>query len=239
MNQYLHVQAHRGASLEKRENSLESIQRAVEIGADSIEIDVHLLRDGTLIVFHDFFLPGSKKRQFICEQDLSEIRSLRAPTLSEVFELVKSIPSRLLWLDLEIKYLEGNPQSPEREKFVEAVLKNVSLSWDLNRTRFRSFDWKILKLFHETVSTFQTIPLLGREETDFSGALELQPEWIAPYFGTLNEKTISWAKRSGVKLMPYTVNSISEWKKLIDWGVQGITTDDPRGLLTFIGRGPY
>jgi glycerophosphoryl diester phosphodiesterase len=236
MNQYLHVQAHRGASLEKKENSLESVRRAVELGVDSIEIDIHLLRDGALIVFHDFFLPPSSAPKFICDQNLSAMRSFEAPTLTEVCELVKSLSSRLLWLDLEVKYLEGNPSSPEREKLVDSVLRTVSLSWELNRTRFRSFDWKILKLFHKTVSTFQTIPLLGRDDEDFSKVLELQPEWIAPYIGTLNDKTVSWAKRAGVKLMPYTVNSPSEWKKLTDWGVQGITTDDPRGLLKFLGR---
>ena len=236
MNQYLHVQAHRGASLEKKENSIESIQRAAELGVDSIEIDVHLLRDGMITVFHDFFLPGSANSQFICDQNTSTMRDFGAPTLPDVFECLKSMSSRLLWLDIEVKYLEGNPHSPEREKIVDSVLKAVSFNWELNRTRFRSFDWKLLKVFHKSVATFQTIPLLGRNENDFSKVLELQPEWIAPYFGTLNDKTVAWAKRAGVKLMPYTVNSPTDWKKIMDWGVQGVTTDDPRALLEFLGR---
>lgn len=238
MNQHLHVQAHRGASLEKRENSLESIERALEIGADSIEIDIHLLEDGNLIVFHDFFIsaPTGKKRP-VCEFNASEMQELGFPTLSEVFELLRKNPcSQLLWLDIEVKYLEKNAKTSTRQRVVDEVLRNVSLNWELSRTKFRSFDWNLLRLFHQMVPTFQTIPLIGKEEGDLKKALELQPEWLAPHVDLCTEKTISWAHGSGVKLMPYTVNSFSQWKKLAEWGIDGITTDDPRGLLQFLGR---
>ncbi|MFM8268817.1 MAG: glycerophosphodiester phosphodiesterase [Pseudomonadota bacterium] len=238
MNKHIHVQAHRGASLERRENSLESFQRALEIGADSIELDIHLLQDGMLTVYHDFYVPVSfKEKKFVCELQGKEMQTLGAPTLPEVFEQLKILgSSKLLWLDLEIKYLENNTQSPKREAIADAVLRAVSLHWELSRTRFRSFDWNILKVFQKSVPTFQTIPLVGKEESDLLKALELQPEWIAPHFSVINERVISWFHRSGVKLMPYTVNSLSEWKKLSDWGVDGITTDDPRGLLQFLGK---
>lgn len=238
MKRNLHVQAHRGASFEKRENSLESFQRALELGVDSIELDLHLLRDGTLVVYHDFFVPiSSSKKGFICEHSFSEMKNLGAPSLNEVLDLVRSISSSgLLWLDLEIKYLENNPHSPERSKLVDAVLKQVSLHWELTRTRFRSFDWSILRVFQKSISSLQTIPLLGKEREDFERAMELQPEWLAPNVEGLNDESIHLVHRSGMKLMPYTVNTSAQWQKLIDWGVDGITTDDPRGLLHFIGR---
>ena len=45
--------AHRGASAERPENTLVSFQRAMEIGVDSLELDVHLARDGVFVVAHD------------------------------------------------------------------------------------------------------------------------------------------------------------------------------------------
>lgn len=237
MNPNLHVQAHRGASIEKRENSLESIERALDLGADSIEIDIHLLKDGSLAVFHDFYLPSSGKPKFIGEMTSWEMKSLGAPELSQVFQLLKSkSSSKILWLDLEIKYSEKNPESPERVKLANSVLDCVSSNWKLSSTRFRSFDWKILKEFQKSISSIFTIPLLERGESDFSKVLDLQPEWIAPYFGDLNQEQITKAHQFGVKLMPYTVNDPSDWKKLSDWGVDGITTDNPQGLLRVLGR---
>lgn len=217
---------------------MESIQRAVELGADSIEIDIHLLKDETLSVFHDFHVPASTAPKFIGDLTVWEMKKIGAPTLLEVFGLLKSFPSsNLLWLDLELKYLEGHPSSPEREKLVEAVLDCVSMNWQLNRTKFRSFDWKILKCFQaKSVSSVQTIPLLGKTDGDFNEALKLQTEWLAPHVDMLDEKRVSWAHRLGLKIMPYTVNFPADWKKLAGWGVDGITTDDPEGLLQFLER---
>ena len=50
MKQHLHVQAHRGASLEAYENTVESISQAVELGAHSVECDIHLLKDHHCVV---------------------------------------------------------------------------------------------------------------------------------------------------------------------------------------------
>ena len=114
----IHVQAHRGACSEYVENTLPAFQRAVELRVDSIELDVHLTRDGVVVVYHDdeitpewcrdklgnpvpFSLP-------IWEMRLQEIRELRTridrrlltkrtlledekkiPTLEDVFKLVR------------------------------------------------------------------------------------------------------------------------------------------------------
>src|SRR5688500_10214347 len=49
---------HRGAPREQRENTLAGFRRALELGADGIELDVHATRDGTIIVHHDFEVSG-------------------------------------------------------------------------------------------------------------------------------------------------------------------------------------
>jgi len=51
--------AHRGASRERPENTLAAFNRAAELGADAVELDVHLTKDGRLVVHHDPTVPGA------------------------------------------------------------------------------------------------------------------------------------------------------------------------------------
>ena len=66
--------AHRGASRERPENTLDAFGRAAELGADAVELDVHLHADGTIRVHHDPVLPPG---------------SPTPPTLDEVFDLLE------------------------------------------------------------------------------------------------------------------------------------------------------
>ena len=92
---YLNV-AHRGASAYEPENTLRSIRRAMELGADMSEIDLHLSQDGALIVMHDYTVDHTTNGQgAIKEMTLGEIKKLDAgqgepvPTLQEVIDLVR------------------------------------------------------------------------------------------------------------------------------------------------------
>jgi glycerophosphoryl diester phosphodiesterase len=95
------VIAHRGASRVAPENTMAAFRRALDLGADGIELDVHETSDGELVVVHDFTLARTTGAQgFVHEHDAAFIRRLdagswfdltytreRVPLLSEVFEL--------------------------------------------------------------------------------------------------------------------------------------------------------
>jgi glycerophosphoryl diester phosphodiesterase len=88
--------AHRGASAYEPENTLRAYQRAIELGADMSEIDLHLSKDGALIVMHDYTVDHTTNGQGeIREMTLEEIKQLDAgdgeqvPTLQEVIDLVR------------------------------------------------------------------------------------------------------------------------------------------------------
>lgn len=108
---YLNV-AHRGASAYEPENTLRSVRRAIELGADMSEIDLHLSKDGALIVMHDYTVDHTTNGQgAIKEMTLEEIKKLDAgqgepvPTLQEVIDLVRGKNG----LYIELKG-EGTPQ---------------------------------------------------------------------------------------------------------------------------------
>lgn len=94
--------AHRGASGYAPENTLEAFELAAKMGADGVELDVHMTKDGELVVAHDEELGRvSNGRGFIRDMTLAELKRLRfnrthpeyenatIPTLREVYELLK------------------------------------------------------------------------------------------------------------------------------------------------------
>ncbi|HID15455.1 MAG TPA: glycerophosphodiester phosphodiesterase, partial [Candidatus Atribacteria bacterium] len=93
-NKFL-VVAHRGASAYEPENTLRAIRRAIEIGADVVEIDVRLTKDGYPVVIHDETVDRTTNGSgLVNEFSLDELRKLDAgkgekiPLLSEVLDLV-------------------------------------------------------------------------------------------------------------------------------------------------------
>src|SRR4051812_32195440 len=96
MNQhYLNV-AHRGASAYEPENTLRAFRRAIEMGADMSELDLHLSKDGELIVMHNYTVDQTTNGHgAIKEMTLAEIKGLDAghgeqvPVLQEVIDLVR------------------------------------------------------------------------------------------------------------------------------------------------------
>lgn len=100
------IQAHRGASRECPENTLDAFRRAIELGAGGIELDVHLLPDGTLVVHHDDTLgrcePGMSGSLY--SRTARELSAAGIPTFREALEVIA--PSGL-FLNVELKANTG------------------------------------------------------------------------------------------------------------------------------------
>ncbi|MFA5828907.1 MAG: glycerophosphodiester phosphodiesterase family protein [Candidatus Gracilibacteria bacterium] len=88
--------AHRGAKLQATENTLAAFAAAIKSGADMVELDVHLSKDGQIVVIHDPTLERTTNGQgFVCDLTLAQIQSFKTqegesiPTLEQVFKLCK------------------------------------------------------------------------------------------------------------------------------------------------------
>ena len=107
--------AHRGASAYAPENTLPAFEKAVDIGADGVELDIHLSRDGRLVVIHDEMLDRTTNGHgFVKDFTLAELKkldasktmtnsgfcNLRIPTLGEVYELLADTE---LLVNVEVK----------------------------------------------------------------------------------------------------------------------------------------
>ncbi|MBE9472348.1 MAG: glycerophosphodiester phosphodiesterase, partial [Chloroflexi bacterium] len=137
--------AHRGASAVAPPNTLAAFEKAVELGADGIEFDVHLSADGVLVVIHDFNVDdttdGSGR---VAEMTLAQLKQLdagsrfdpafageRIPTLEEVLE---TVGSRLL-LNIELKCFSLRDNGLER-----AVIAQVKRHGPAARVLLSSFN---------------------------------------------------------------------------------------------------
>jgi len=145
------IVAHRGGAALYSENTLAAFQNAIRLGADEVECDVHLLKDGTVCVFHDFNLEqlagqsgtietlGDEQRKALVVSGSQET----PPTLEQLADLLAPTDVRL---HLEIK-TNGNP--PHELHLAErslAILREKKL---LDQTSAISFDPKSLMPFIE------------------------------------------------------------------------------------------
>jgi len=119
------VVAHRGASSTRPENTLASFEEAIRLGAQILELDVRLSRDGVLVVIHDPAVDRTTDGSgFVHELSAAEITSMhaadgaRVPTFSEVLDMVRGRAG----IAVEIKNVPGEPAfDAAREHIVEAV----------------------------------------------------------------------------------------------------------------------
>lgn len=220
--------AHRGAKGQVSENTLASFERALELGCDGIELDVHLSADGELIVFHDQTLERLTGASGNIEDlTLSEIRELLVdgihpiPTLREALDL---IDGRCL-LNIELKTAQTT--DPVMDLISESVKSGVPISSFL----VSSFDWPSLQYLREQLPELP-IGVLTHTDLDLAVAFAqtIQAETLHPYYHLLNQDTTRFIQSLGLKVYTWTVNEPEDLDKMKAFGVDGIITDYPERL---------
>jgi len=113
---------HRGAMASAPQNTLAAFRKAIEFGADGVELDVHLSKDGAVVVMHDFFVDrATDGTGRVAQKTLAELKALdagikfspqfageRVPTLSEVFDVLEG----KLLVNVELKALDHSLCAP-------------------------------------------------------------------------------------------------------------------------------
>jgi len=229
------IQAHRGASAYRQENTLEAFSAAIEQGADGIELDVHLSRDGEIVVSHDAMLERvSNGKGFINDHTLDELKSLdfgklfsdgpvcRIPTLSEVFSLVK--PSALT-MNIELKTTER--LYPDLPRKLLALADEYAMGERVIYSSFNHYSLKEIK----TIDPSAKIGLLyelGMVDpwvyANYVGADAIHPHYFV--IATLPE-TVALCHEHGVKVNVWTVDEPDAIKLMLKCAVDGIITNKP------------
>ncbi len=228
------IWAHRGASAYAPENSMEAFMMAQNMGADGIELDIHLSRDGHLVVAHDETVDRcSDGKGLINDKSLSQLLELdfsngkenylntRIPTLEQVLEFIKSTN---LILNIEIKNTIILYEGIE-EKAINLVSK---MGLD-NRVIYSSFNHYSLTIVKKLKPSAHIGLLYSEAMIDpCIYAKHVGAEAIHPYFRTLMvPDTIENCKKHGVKIHPWTVDKQDDINWLLKENVDAIITNRP------------
>jgi len=228
------IWAHRGASAYAPENTMEAFILAQKMGADGIELDIHLTRDGHIVVAHDETVDRcSNGRGYIIDKTLQELLELdfskgmenysyvRIPTLEQVLELVKISG---LYLNIEIKngmiLYEG---------IEEKTLNLVSKLGLEDKVIYSSFNHYSLTIIKKLNPAAPVGILYGEAMVDpYVYAKHLGVEAIHPYFKTLKVPgTINNCKKHGIKIHAWTVDERDDIRWLMDEGIDAVITNRP------------
>lgn len=210
---------HRGAKGHVLENTLASFQKALELGVDMIELDIHLSKDNIPVVIHDFTVDRTTIAKGTATNfTAKELQNLGIPTLEDVFDLVQNQCE----INIEIKVFEAT----------KAVLDLVSISsFDTEKIIISSFDWNALQKVRFHLETIR-IGVLTETNLDLALAFAkfIKAYSIHPYFHLLTLDTVKKIKEKEFKIFPWTVNEPEDITFVKSLQIDGIITDFPERI---------
>lgn len=213
---------HRGAAGLEPENTLRSFRRALSVGVDAVETDVQLTSDGTPVCFHDDNLERLTGHSApLNNLTLEELRRLdvgqgeQIPTLVEVIQTVRGFAA----LEIELKSSDC----------VEAVLKTLKEERiEPSEVIITSFDLSRLRQVKQERPDLRLSVLYTKLPADWlDAALNLGAVAVNLYFLSVTAEWIREAHEANLKARTWTVNEVEYVRRLIDMGVDSITTDRP------------
>lgn len=249
---------HRGSSKVAPENTLAAFKRAMQDGADGIEFDVRLSRDGVPVVIHDATLRRTGRidariaslsaselgatdvgswfnRRFPQRARVEYAREV-VPTLSRVFERIAA-RCRVLYVELKCEGCEITP-------LVERVVADVRAAGVESRVVIESFNLDVIReakrLAPElrTAAAFEHQPecvflsprsLLRKANACLADELALQRPLV-------NRRTVEAAASAGLRTVVWTVDQPSWIKRAIKIGLFAVITNDPAGMRAALNR---
>lgn len=222
------VIGHRGAMGYEPENTLRSFKKALELGVDMIEFDVHLLKDGEIILMHDDTVDRTTDGNgFVADKTLAEIKRLNAgkgekvPTLQEALDFI----DRRVPILIEISGFV----SPA-EKVAEIIRKYViEKGWKYEDFRVSSFiheDIRILKKLLPQVKVginVSAIPVAHAKITEDTNADFIATEnWYLRNADFVND-----AHERGLQFFVYSLDNAQYLKRYESFGIDGFFSNKP------------
>lgn len=229
--------AHRGASQSAPENTLEAFRIAAESNVDMIELDVHLSKDGQVIVMHDSnFKRTTGHDAEVANMTLDEIRKLsiigsaeKVPTLDEVLKLIGGKKKVLI----ELKW----PKSGIYQTLVDATMKTVNANKATDWIVLQSFEKKYLEQAvrdypqvecHQLIFGQSSILPIYYETTIRMGYFKpiAGVKSVNLFYLYLSDGFVEKMHQQGLKVRVFTANDAKKSGRIAAFGADGIITDN-------------
>ena len=210
------VTAHRGDSQNFRENTLAAIRSAIAAGADYVEVDVRVTRDGQVVLLHD----ASLLRLWGFDAAISDLTyaqvallggdDLRVPLLRDALKLFEDSPALLL-IDMD----EEAPAAPAFEVVRESGLDVAWCGSLAGMRRIRSLD----------AAASIWLPWDRREAPPLELIDELRPDFVNAEYVVLSRKLVDDIHALGLRVACWTVDSAAIMRWVLALGVDSVTSN--------------
>lgn len=239
--------AHRGGAKESTENTIPTFQRAIRIGADGIETDIRLTKDGVVIIYHDDkwgrVEAGAAGDRLISDMSFSEIASHRLIPVGEdrggskvpkLTDTLKALDNGLLNIELK-----------SCERFDELVDKTIEIMRNfkgIDRVVLEAPDLKTARKLRDGLGLTLKLhinPGYNRDvpyEDSLAEVLKFKPHSISVSYKKLSYDIVDQAHKAGVEVWVWTVDSREIAQAMTLLGVDAIKTDVPSTMLNLLKR---
>ena len=236
--------AHRGFSGNYPENTMLAFEKAIEAGADGIELDVHFTKDGEIVVIHDERVDRTSDGEgYVVDFTYEELAKFdasagfagvygfnRIPTLREYFELVKPVEGFITNIELKTSINEY----PGIEKAVLELIDEFGLEDRIIISSFNHYSIMRTKAINPRIMCgfleSSWIYNFG-EYTKARGV-----ECVHPLFLSLNEGSVTEIKSNGIGINTWTVNKVADVERLYNLGVDAVISNYPDMVRSVIDR---
>jgi glycerophosphoryl diester phosphodiesterase len=259
------IQGHRGARGHLPENTLAGFERALQLGATTLELDVGVTRDGVVVIHHDRALnpditrgpdgawiaaPGPLIRELGFDElqryDVGRIRpgseyARRFPHQQPVdgsrIPRLAALLAKPARFNIETKLSAEAPQETlPPEPFACALIGEIRKAGAAARTTIQSFDWRALKVVEREAPEIATVYLTDRRNAEPEQVHAAGGRLWSPDFATLTPEKLAAARALGLKIIPWTVNEPADIARMLGMKVDGVISDYPDRVLVEIER---
>lgn len=238
---YVSLVGHRGALASAPENTLPSFEVGLAQGADVLELDIHLSRDGELVVIHDFSVDRTTDgKGYVKDLTVAELKRLdagsrfspalkdaRIPLLREVLEWAKG----RVWLAIEIK-----SDWITYEGIEAALVDQLHTVAMVDQVMVISFDHCCIKRVKDLDPNIATGMLyMARLVDPVAVARSARADVLRPRWPFATAAEIRAAHAAGLAYSPWGPNDPAIWRQLVEMGVDTLSADRPADLRAILG----
>lgn len=227
--------AHRGFSGKYPENTMLAFEKAIEAGADGIELDVHLSKDGEIVIIHDELINRTTDGEgFVADYTYEELSKFDAsasftgvygfnkiPTLRECFELIKPVDGFLVNIELKT----GVNEYPGIEKAVLELIEEFGLEDRIIISSFNHYSVMRFKALNPKIKCGYLVASWLYDVGEYTQKRGV--ECVHPLFLSLNEESVAEIKKNSVQINTWTVNKPEDVERLYKLGVDAVIGNFP------------
>lgn len=270
------IEGHRGARGYVPENTIPSFIKALEQGADTIELDVVISKDNKIVVSHEPWfshiistkpdgrtISADKEKDFnIYKMKYSEVKKFDVgiignkdfpqqvkmkvykPLLGDVFKAISNFARKNKLKPIRVNVeIKSNPTwdnvfTPMPNVFAKMVYDEILKHKMQNNVIVQSFDVRQLQELRKMPVKLPLALLVGNKDGIEKNIqlLGFIPDTYSPHFSLVDDFTVNYCQQKGMKIVPWTVNEVTDLEKMKKFKLDGIITDYPDRAVKVFGK---